>query len=328
MKIIQTLVCAALFAVVHAGAAGAGFQSISIPSPNGAPMQVDIWYPSPAPVATRNMGVITQDVAIGAAVEGSRLPLIVFSHGTGGFGLSHYDTALALANAGFVVAALTHPGDNYADRSRSVDIMARPKHVSGAIDYMLGTWQGRDSLAPGRIGILGHSAGAFTALVNIGGIPDLTLISTHCKAHPSDFACTLLSQNKDQLPQISTVPTKALHDVRIGAAVIAAPALGFTFGATGLHGVDVPVQLWRAEDDVLLPHPWYAEAVRTSLPKQPDYHSVAKAGHFDFLAPCSAKLSSLAPQICTNGNGFDRELFHRRFNSDVVSFFTKALSPG
>ncbi len=118
-----------------------------------------------------------------------------------------------------------------------------------------------------------------------------------------------------------------MHDVRIRAAVIAAPALGFTFSAGGLDGVHIPVQLWRAENDVLLPHPWYAEAVRKSLTKEPDYHSVAKAGHFDFLAPCSEKLSSLAPQICASEDGFDREIFHRRFNSEVVSFFIKSLGP-
>jgi predicted dienelactone hydrolase len=41
-------------------------------------------------------------------------------------------------------------------------------------------------------------------------------------------------------------------------AVVAAPALGFTFSPDGLKNVTVPVQLWRAEDDVIVPHPRYA----------------------------------------------------------------------
>ncbi len=339
MRLIQAFTCAALLlAAAHVGAAdliapvddvkvaNAGFQSIKIPSQNGAPVQVDIWYPTQAPVATRTMGVITQEVAVGAEVQGAKLPLIVFSHGTGGSGLSHYDTALALANAGFVVAAITHPGDNYADQSRSLDVLARPRHIIGVIDYMLSTWKGHASLAPGRIGLFGFSAGGFTALINIGGIPDLKRIPKHCEAHPSDFACTLLSTSTDRRQQIPVLVGKDLHDVRIGAAVIAAPALGFTFSAGGLDGVSIPVQLWRAEGDVLLPHPWYAEAVRTSLKRAPDFHLVAKAGHFDFLAPCSEKLSSLAPQICVSEDGFDRTIFHRRFNAEVVSFFIKSLS--
>ena len=50
-------------------------------------------------------------------IAGTGLPLVLISHGTAGSEASHYDTALALADAGFVVAALTHTGDNYMDQS-------------------------------------------------------------------------------------------------------------------------------------------------------------------------------------------------------------------
>jgi predicted dienelactone hydrolase len=42
---------------------------------------------------------------------------VVISHGNGGDDLTHIDTAMALANAGYVVAALTHTGDNPRDQS-------------------------------------------------------------------------------------------------------------------------------------------------------------------------------------------------------------------
>jgi predicted dienelactone hydrolase len=55
------------------------------------------------------MGPIEQTVAVGAPVRGdtgtTKLPLLVMSHGTGGSTLGHFDTAVALADAGFVVAA-------------------------------------------------------------------------------------------------------------------------------------------------------------------------------------------------------------------------------
>ena len=41
-----------------------------------------------------------------------KLPLVVFSHGTAGWFGGHHDTAAALADAGFVVAAINHSGDN------------------------------------------------------------------------------------------------------------------------------------------------------------------------------------------------------------------------
>lgn len=301
----------------------AGFASLAVPGGAGASIELAVWYPSDAPTRPRDMGVFLQDVASGGAIRGTGLPLVVVSHGTGGNAYTHLDTALALADAGFVVAALTHPGDNHQDRSRATDILARPRQVTAVIDYMTGRWDKRAALAADRIGIFGHSSGGFTALVGIGARPDLARVAAHCAAHAADFACALVSA----APRLSGQPYDArLRDGRIKAAVIAAPALGFTFDAAGLSEVRVPIQLWRAEDDVLLPHPWYAEAVRQALPRAPDYRVVTGAGHFDFLAPCSEKLASIAPPICTSGPGFDRAAFHRDFNAQVLAFFQKTLA--
>jgi predicted dienelactone hydrolase len=115
------------------------------------------------------------------------------------------------------------------------------------------------------------------------------------------------------------------HDPRIKAVVSAAPAIGFTFGRAGLREVRQPVQLWRAGDDRVLPHPYYAEAVRQALPTPPESHVVPHAGHYDFLAPCSAKLAKAVPEICTSEPGFDRTAFHADFNRQVVAFFEKTL---
>ncbi len=116
-----------------------------------------------------------------------------------------------------------------------------------------------------------------------------------------------------------------VHDPRLKAVVSAAPAEGFTFGKAGLKGVTIPVQLWRAEDDQILPQPYYAEAVRGDLPMAPEYHVVPHAGHFDFLAPCSAALAQQAPFICRSEPAFDRAAFHAMFNAEVVRFFETHL---
>ena len=313
--------CLALMCTVQCHAAG--FQSLAIPYQAGTTIQLALWYPSAAPTARRDMGMFTQDVASDAPVLGTDLPLVIISHGSGGYAYTHYDTALALADAGFVVAALTHPGDNYQDRSRAADILARPAQVSAVIDYLLRDWDRHAALAPGRIGIFGHSSGGFTALVSAGGIPDLTRVAAHCKTHAADFACAVAAQAP---PSLSAPAPATLRDARIKAAVIAAPALGFTFDPAGLRTLRLPVQLWRAENDVLLPHPWYAEAVRNALPVAPEYHVVVGAGHFDFLPPCSDRLARIAAPICTGQAGFDRAAFHREFNAAVVAFFGKALA--
>ncbi len=301
----------------------AGFQSLDIPGPAGKPISLAIWYPSLAAAQPRVMGAFSQEVAAGGPIEGADLPLVVISHGNGGYKYSHHDTALELANAGFIVVALTHPGDNYADQSEAVDMLARPRHVTMALDYMLANWAHKDRIARTRIGMFGFSSGGFTALVNIGGQPDLGKVFSHCAAHPSHYACGLVGKHGERAQGVLQAATPQMHERRIRAAVIAAPALGFTFDAAALSKVEIPIQLWRAEDDEILPHPWYAEHVRKALPRAPEYQIVPKAGHFDFLAPCTDKLAALAPRICVSSEGFDRARFHRRFNTEVISFFRK-----
>ncbi|MGZ8289088.1 MAG: alpha/beta hydrolase family protein [Telluria sp.] len=322
---MKTIIASCILLLCALKAHAAGFQSIDIAGPKGKPISLAIWYPSLATQQARNMGSFSQEVASNGAIDGAGLPLVVISHGTGGSKYSHHDTALDLANAGFVVLALTHPGDNYADQSAATDILERPRHIAAALDYMLGEWPHRDRIAPSRVGIFGFSSGGFTALVSIGGQPDLGKVSTHCAAHPADYACTLILKNGEQVKRAQMAATAPMHDRRIRAAVIAAPALGFTFDGAALSKVDVPVQLWRAEDDSILPHPWYSEQVRVSLARAPEYHVVPLAGHFDFLAPCTDKLAVMAPQICVSQQGFDRTGFHRRFNADVIGHFKKFL---
>ena len=320
---LLSAVAATALMLTGSHAHAAGFQQGVAADPGGKPLAIGIWYPSQTPAKPVSRGPTTMTVAVDAPVNGKALPIIVISHGTGGSYLGHFDTAVALADAGYVVVAMNHTGDNYADQSRSIDIMDRPRQVSRVIDHMLTTWEGHAAIDPQRVGMFGHSAGAFTTLAIIGGVPDFRTIGPMCRQYPGDFACQLLART--QTPVVEPA-TASVADARIKAAVIAAPALGFTFSPSGLKDVKVPVQLWRAEHDALVPHPRYAEAVRLALPDAPDYRVVANAGHFDFLAPCSDALASMAPEICTNPAGFDRAAFHVDFDAEVVKFFEKTLA--
>jgi predicted dienelactone hydrolase len=304
------------------GVHAAGFQQGFAVDLAGKPLAIAIWYPSQAIANPLSLGPATMSVALDAPLAGQALPLIVMSHGTGGSNLGHADTAIALADAGYVVVAMNHAGDNYADQSRSVDVMDRPRQVSRVIDHMLSTWAGRAAIDPRRIGMFGFSAGGFTALVNIGGMPDLAKIGPMCRQYPGDFACRL--QAKSGNPFVAPVAIE-VADARIKAAVIAAPALGFTFAPEGLKNVKVPVQLWRAENDDVVPHPRYAEVVRLALSAAPEYHVVPNAGHYDFLAPCSAAFAAIAPALCSSAAGFDRAAFHADFDAEVVKFFARTL---
>jgi len=88
------------------------------------------------------------------------------------------------------------------------------------------------------------------------------------------------------------------------------------------------VQLWRGEDDRVLPSPFYVEPARDGLPRLPEFHTVPGAGHFDFLPPCSVQLAANAPMICALTPGFDRAAFHESFNREMVRFFRWTLVSG
>ena len=171
----------AALAIMLAGACAhaAGFQHGVAADPGGKPLVIGIWYPSLVVAKAVSMGPTTMSVASNAPVNGKALPMIVMSHGTGGSYLGHFDTAIALADAGFVVVAVNHTADNYADNSRSMDALDRPRQISRVIDHMLSSWEARTAINPQRVGMFGFSAGGFTALVAVGGIPDLTKITGH-----------------------------------------------------------------------------------------------------------------------------------------------------
>lgn len=315
-----------MMSCANAWAGSVGFQEQTTLDERGEPIKLAIWYPGSSRAHKVSLGWTTQEVSMNGAMSEGRYPLIVISHGTGGTYFSHYDTAIALARAGFIAAAVMHPGDNAQDQSRRFFILERPGHIRRALDYLLRDWPRHAQVDAGRIGIFGFSAGGFTALVSIGGQPDMERIIPFCNEHSDHFACQLIAQERIAgRTANATMPAQLqAQDDRIKAAVIAAPALGFTF-ANRLQRATIPVQLWRAEDDRILPHPWYAEEVRRALPQAPQYHLVSHAGHFDFLAPCAPVMAQRLPDICSSATGFDRPTFHRAFNKEVVAFFQRTL---
>ena len=177
--------------------ASVGFQNVTVPDPHGKPLPVGIWYPSSGTASSQPLDLFTQQVVIDGLISGNHLPLILISHGTGGSLASHYDTALALAQAGFVVAALTQTGDNYADQSYAgnrKDLIDRPRQLKIVTDYMLSVWPQHSELDPNRIGIFGFSLGGFTALVEIGGTPDLRRMLLLCSTRPGAPECAFIKQ--------------------------------------------------------------------------------------------------------------------------------------
>ncbi len=76
----------------------------------------------------------------------------------------------------------------------------------------------------------------------------------HCRHSTAGECITVVNKmSADQLAQFLPPGVVYVHDARVRAIVVAAPALGFTFGREELKDIHAPVQLWRDEFDHVLP---------------------------------------------------------------------------
>jgi len=256
------------------------------------------------------------------SIAGEKLPLIAISHGRAGWFGGHHDTAAAIADAGFVVAAINHPGDNTSDKSR-VDhlsvLIERPADIKRLIDFMLDVWPDASRLDRERIGFFGFSMGGYTGLVVVGGNPDFRKDLPGCK-ESSFRACEQIRNNE--------VGVEApIHDPRVKAAVIVDPGPGFFFSADGLKAIKVPLQLWSSDPKLATDYVsgCCGLGIRSRLPSSPDFHLASNAIHFSFLPPCSPQEVKDLPRICMDAPGFDRVAFHKDFNAAILTFFRNHL---
>jgi predicted dienelactone hydrolase len=308
-------------------AQAAGLRSIDVPAdPDGPALKGAMWYPCSEPLGEIVLGGRTVPGVKDCPISGDKLPLVVVSHGNGGSFVNFPDTAETLADAGFIVVAINHPGDNSVDASRVADLsvfVERPTDIRRLIDFMLRASPASPKIDPEHIGFFGFSAGGYTGLVLIGANPDWAGVL--CRRNRSAAAASVCEPILRKEFRVQPLT----HDLRIKAAVIADPANFFT--ADSFAAVKIPVQLWASErggqglsqvDPRLTPES--VAAVDRNLVAKHEYRVVSNSGHFAFLSPCSPTLAKDSPtlaEICTDAPGFDRVAFHKQFNADVLGFF-------
>jgi predicted dienelactone hydrolase len=171
----------------------------------------------------------------------------------------------------------------------------------------------------GRIGLVGYSAGGYAGLVVIGGQPDFALGPAHCaKAERDSMFCGWMRRG-GILRRHPDWPI--VHDDRVRAAVLLAPAYGIYFDRRGLAGVKAAVRIYVGESDEVVRQPYNEDHVRRNLPQPPEY-VVVPGGHFVFVSPCRRPIPG---PFCHDAAGIDRTAIHRRMNDEIKGFFDRKL---
>ena len=204
-------------------AQAAGFRFIEVPADaDGPALKGAMWYPCSEPPGEIQLGDIAIPGVRDCLINGDKLPLVVVSHGKGGSFVGHHDSAETLGDAGFVAAAINHPGDTTSGMSRSGDLsvfVERPTDIRRLIDFMLGASPAAPKIDPGRIGLFGFSRGGYTGLVLIGGNPDWAI--PLCQRSSAAPICEQILRKEFRVEPLA-------HDPRIKAAVIADPFSPFS----------------------------------------------------------------------------------------------------
>jgi predicted dienelactone hydrolase len=315
---------AALFlCLVTTAAPAAGVRLIEVPADaDSTVLPGAMWYPCSAPPQDIDLGLIKIRGARDCPISGDRLPLVVVSHGNVGAFYDHYSTAEALADAGFVVAAISHRGDNapptFTDGADPSVMFARPLDIKRLISFMAGSSPAASHIDADRIGFFGFSAGGHTGLVMLGATPDWAAVL--CRFSAAQRACAQALTRTLRVRSAAPEP-------RIKAAVLADPAASW-ISLASLGAIRKPVQLWESETGGRgLPNialvPGSVAAIERNIRAKHEYHVVPNAGHFAFV-PCGPSISAL-PEYCRDAPGFDRVAFLNEFNAEVIRFFRTHL---
>jgi len=320
-----------------------GFHSSTLPDPqNDRALEMVVWYPSATTAATQLIG--DDAVFVGASAvrdappAAGKHPLLVLSHGYRGNWSNQIWLASALAQRGYVVAAINHPGSTTHDRSpqAAAQLWQRPVDVSRAIDGVTTQPEKFGLVASDRIAVVGHSLGGWTALEIAGARFDPDRFAHDCKAHPQLASCAVYGKmNPASTSESQAALAADWRDKRVTAVVtldlglsrgmtdesLAAMPVPTLVIAAGVPSRDLPAELESANLAKRLP----AASSR--------YVEISDASHFTFLSVCKPGAEAMLEEdvpgdgiICRDGDSArSRGVIQQQVTSLIDEFLQASI---
>ena len=318
-----------------------GFQASTLPDAhNERPLEMVVWYPS----ATTATAQLTADTSVfvgalavsNAPPAAGEHPLVVLSHGFGGNWGKQAWLASALAHAGYIVAAVKHPGTTSQDRSpqAAAQLWQRPVDLSRAIEAVMAQPEQFGVVAKRRIAVVGHSLGGWTALEIAGARFDPDRFAQDCDAHPKLASCTVYQEiNPASTPASKARLAADLRDKRVTAIVSLDLGLSRGFTDESLAALPVPSLVIAAGvPSEELPAQLESADLAKRLPQASTrYVEISDATHFSFMSVCKpgavALIEEASPgdgMICRDGDGArPREVIQQQVTSLITEFLAQ-----
>jgi predicted dienelactone hydrolase len=281
-------------------------------------VRVTVWYPAAtsADEKSLDLGPPAQPLFYGgsaardaAFADGRRRPVILFSHGYGGSARMMGWFTTVLAQQGYVVIAVDHPGNNSLDKmtvAGTAMFWDRAGDLQAALDAAAADPVIGGHMDMRRLAVAGYATGGFTALAAAGARVDLQRFQAGCTAHPDDGLCTpqpefpvTLEQSAAALatPELAAEAARAGddHSIRGVRAVFAiAPALVQSIDPATLTAMDVPVAIVLGLSDPTAPPHVNGSAAARAIPRA-QLKALRGVGHYDFVSTCSPAAFNTLP---------------------------------
>jgi len=288
-----------------------------------------VWYPAGRAPSELQYGPWTIKAARNARELPGRFPLVIVSHDSPGTCFSHHGSAEMLAKSGFVVAALTHHGDNMNDMSHlftSEQIRSRAAQMRAALDTLLTHADTHSFIDPRRIGVVGFGVGGAVALLLGGARLSGTGWPMYCgRAEADDPYCSLWVSARMSALAASLPLPRPLADKRIRAVAAVAPGYGMLFTKEGLADLRVPTLILRAEHDRINRTPLHADAIRNAMTHAHDYAIIQGADNASLMSACPPSILRDLPELCSKVDAEKRTRIHHQLNTLLNRFFMEQL---
>jgi predicted dienelactone hydrolase len=276
----------------------AGFSHYNLPTPYADTLHIAYWYPTYTSQHTISyLPYMQGKAAPEAEICPTPFPLILISCGYGGTVYDQSYLAEYLSRRGFIVAAVAQPLLEQHAKLGCERAWFRAKEIHWTIDFLLQNLPAIH-LAAG-IGLIGFSAGGFTAALLSGAQPAFNLDDSF-----SPF-----------LPVINKLDFQSLIDTRIKTIVLLAPALDHLFPASTLSQIHLPTLLISASHDEIVGQ---CHNYANFLPNL-RHLCLLHAGHYVFNTCTSELMQRVAPRLCADA-GIPRRNFHPLIQNTIYQF--------